>query len=142
MFLSTFVNITGFSFFLHDNCLVLQIQPRVTMSKLPLQAMRQPGHSSAESLQCLSSPQSGCRWSLLPLYLQSPPWRGFYDTRQQRALHALLISLPPLPGFRFLFPQHLTPSDSLSGKRFPMPACFNAISYFCFIEEESGFELR
>ena len=38
MFLSTFVNITGFSFFLHDNCLVLQIQPRVTMSKLPLQA--------------------------------------------------------------------------------------------------------
>ena len=38
MFLSTCVNINGFSFFLNDNCLVLQIQPRLTMSKLPLQA--------------------------------------------------------------------------------------------------------
>lgn len=38
MFLSTCVSITEFSFFLNDNYLVLQIQPRVTMSKLPLQA--------------------------------------------------------------------------------------------------------
>lgn len=38
MFLSTCVSITEFSFFLNNNCLVLQIQPRVTMSKLPLQA--------------------------------------------------------------------------------------------------------
>ena len=66
-------------------------------------AVRQSGHSSPESLQCLSSPRQWCRWSRLPFYLKSPHWERLPWHLIAESASRLLISLPPLLGFRFLF---------------------------------------